>query len=150
MNSEYKPLKIVVTGSRNYSCSAKDFDRFMQRALILCDLARQEFHVDTQHSLKLAQGGAKGADELARRWCSEQDPNRVECVTYEADWGTHGKSAGPKRNIHMLRDFDPELVVAFWNGQVGGSGTHHCLKEAATLGIPVLVVPINKKVQNIG
>ena len=81
----------------------------------------------------LGQGGAKGADELARDWARIRN---VWLITYPADWDRHGKAAGPIRNEHMLREFEPDLVVAF----PGGRGTQHMVSIALSAGVRVMMV----------
>lgn len=78
----------------------------------------------------LIEGGAAGADRLARCWAVEHG---VPVVTYAADWQAHGRSAGPRRNQFMLEDGKPDLVLAF----PGGSGTADMCRRAKRAGIPV-------------
>lgn len=80
----------------------------------------------------IIEGGALGADTLARRWASATS---VPCQTIPADWEAHGKAAGPIRNVIML-EMKPDIVLAF----PGGRGTDNCVKQALARGIPVLRV----------
>jgi hypothetical protein len=73
---------------------------------------------------KVIQGGAAGADALARAWAAKL--GGVPCETFEADWATHGKAAGPIRNREMLFRYPYAVVVAF----PGGRGTEDCVKQA--------------------
>lgn len=107
--------RIVVTGGRGY-----DRRTPLHAAL--------EDYPDLTH---LAQGGATGADHLAREWAKRR-PN-VQMATYAADWKGQGKKAGPLRNQRMLEDFRPDLVLAC----PGGAGTADCVARAKLLGIPV-------------
>lgn len=98
---------IIVTGGRNYND-----------------------HVIVQEVLNIinpdliVQGGAFGADELARRYAQIHG---IQCITIEANWNLHGRFAGPKRNIEMLEMYPTAIVVAF----PGGKGTENCIKEAS-------------------
>jgi len=58
---------------------------------------------------KIIHGGARGADTIADEWAEDHDIPRV---VYEADWGKHGRAAGPIRNQQMLDEGKPELVGA--------------------------------------
>jgi predicted Rossmann-fold nucleotide-binding protein len=78
----------------------------------------------------IIQGGAKGADELARIWASEHD---IPVETFDADWKQHGKAAGPIRNGVMLAESKPDGVVAF----PGGRGTADCVRQAEAAGLTV-------------
>lgn len=109
--------RVVVTGGRGFG----DYNRIRQ-TLVALDIAA------------LAQGGAEGADSLARMW---GELRRIPVSTYLANWATEGTRAGPLRNRRMLDDFKPDLVVAFR----GGKGTADCVKAARERGIEVLEVP---------
>lgn len=109
-------MRVVVTGGRRYAFKETVFKT-----------------LDSLEINELAEGGAAGADRLAREWACERG---VKTVCYPADWEEHGRSAGPIRNRRMLDDFKPDLVVAFR----GGNGTLHCINEARHRGIEVLVV----------
>lgn len=109
-------LKVIVTGGRNYTDSAS-----LNRVLLALN------------PLMVIQGGATGADALAKKWAHE---NQKACRTVEADWVKHGRSAGPIRNTEMLATYPEAIVLAF----PGGAGTSHCVKEAKKKGMLVLCV----------
>lgn len=50
-------------------------------------------------------------------------------------WDLHGKSAGFKRNVHIIDDSDE--VIAFWDGK--SRGTRHSINLAKTAKKPVHV-----------
>ena len=94
--------RVLVTGGRDY----RDYDKVSDTLTKL-----QAIHGD----IVVCQGGARGADSLAKQWC---EANNVDCVTYPADWSL-GKAAGPIRNAKMWNEFKPNVTVAF----PGGRGT---------------------------
>lgn len=98
------------------------------------DEARVSEVLDALHCVSpisiLVQGGAPGADELARLWANDEG---VRCVTVKADWATYGCAAGPIRNQRMLDEYRPALVVAF----AGGRGTADMVRRARAAGVPV-------------
>lgn len=108
--------EVIVTGGRDYDdyIMVEEVLEFLQPDVII-------------------QGGATGADGLARIWADE---NGVECFTFEADWEKHGKSAGPIRNKEMITQKSNAIVVAF----PGGKGTENCVKTAVGLNRIVLRV----------
>ena len=57
----------------------------------------------------------------------------VELMTYPADWGTQGKAAGILRNMKMLAEEVPDLVLAF----PGGRGTDDMVRRSQRAGIEV-------------
>lgn len=88
----------------------------------------------------LIHGAARGADTLARDWAHR---NGITAEAYPADWARDGKSAGPLRNLRMLADGKPDLVIAF----AGGKGTAHMRKVARAHGVLVVdVKPLGRVV----
>lgn len=114
IRKEHKSLRIIVTGGRDY------WDR---------DYLRQA--LDMLRPVVVHQGGASGADVMAKIWCVE---NGVPCAEWPAYWRAQGKSAGPRRNLFMLLYANVDLVVAF----PGDKGTSDCIGKAIGKGIPVL------------
>lgn len=104
-------------------CGGRDFD---DQAAVFGAL---ECHaVPGQDSI--IQGGAPGADRLAREWCHQ---SLCQYENYPADWKTHGRAAGPIRNQQMIDEGRPTKVVAF----PGGRGTADMVRRARAAGIPV-------------
>lgn len=107
--------RLLVCGGRNYD----NFDTVSK--VLMAHLPEIECVI---------QGGAMGADAQAREWC---DLTGVPCITYAADWKSHGKAAGPIRNQQMLDQGKPDLVIAF----PGGKGTEDMCRRAIRAGIKV-------------
>jgi hypothetical protein len=80
----------------------------------------------------LIEGGARGADFMARKFAEWQG---IPTKTFEADWTKHGKAAGPIRNQQMLDEGKPDLVVAF----EGGAGTRDMVTKAKAAGVKILM-----------
>lgn len=81
----------------------------------------------------LIQGGAAGADRLAKLWAMKHN---VPLSEFKADWLKNGKAAGPIRNQRMLDEGKPDLVIAF----PGGRGTADMVRRAKAAGIRVIEV----------
>lgn len=113
------PLKILVTGGRGYA-DAEAVSGTL------------DFYASLLGDFELIEGGATGADYLAREWFRLRY-NR-EPTTVEADWNTYGKAAGGIRNQKMLDDHKPDLVIAF----PGGSGTADMTRRAREAGVQVI------------
>ena len=111
-------MRIIVTGGRDYADEAT-----IRLAL--------EYLRDRCGGITVIQGGATGADALARAWASGQDG--VSVVTVPANWTKYRKSAGPIRNKIMLDQCKPDFVLAF----PGGRGTRHMTNIAVQAGVPV-------------
>jgi hypothetical protein len=81
----------------------------------------------------ILEGGASGADELARNWAAH---NEVPCITIPARWDEEGRAAGPIRNQRMLDLHEISLVVAF----PGGRGTSDMVRRARRRRLEILHV----------
>lgn len=82
----------------------------------------------------LMQGGAFGADRLAKIWAMTRHP---EIVLWQinAEWSKFGLGAGFIRNKRMM-DWKPDMVVAF----PGGKGTQNMVELAHAAGVEVVEV----------
>jgi hypothetical protein len=80
----------------------------------------------------LIEGGARGADRLARYWAIR---NGVHYATVPALWDIFENAAGPMRNSAMLL-LRPTKLVAF----PGGRGTADMVSKAKKAGVPVFHV----------
>jgi hypothetical protein len=82
----------------------------------------------------LVNGGATGADRCASAWAVKRG---VSLQMFHANWVTEGNRAGPLRNERMLKEAEPDLVIAF----PGGRGTAHMVCIARAAGVRVIEVP---------
>lgn len=111
---------VLVTGGRN----------FTDRALVHDTLNA----INAAHTITmLVQGGAVGADALARSWSDANLPQHA-LRTFRADWESYGKHAGHVCNREMLQETRPNLVVAFQ----GGIGTRHMVSIAEKAHVTVI------------
>ncbi len=109
-------MRVLVTGGRDFTDAA-----MVQAAL---DPLAADIEV-------LIEGGARGADTLAREWAKAHG---IPWQTYEANWKRYGRRAGPIRNQKMLDEGYPDLVVAF----PGGKGTADMVRRAREAGVKVM------------
>ncbi|WIY54109.1 DUF2493 domain-containing protein [Devosia sp. YIM 151766] len=115
-------MRVLVTGGRNYNDS--------RRVYAVLDKLHAEAGIDC-----IIEGGARGADDLARRWA--ENVGGVPVETYEADWENQGTFAGPARNARMLAEGRPDWVIAF----PGGRCTADMVRKARRAGIKVVEIP---------
>lgn len=123
-------MRILVTGSRNYP----HWNQVNEALLAAC----------AGHGNIVIIHGAcpTGADALADRFVAYQ---RVRVERYPADWDTHGRAAGPKRNAHMV-SLGADVCLAFIgnctsprcriNGEHPSHGASGCADLAEAAGIP--------------
>lgn len=108
-------MKILVCGGRD----------FLDRSRVCSALERLGVKVTA-----LIHGAARGADTLAANWAGSQGIPRK---AFPADWSKDGIAAGPIRNAKMLKEGQPDLVVAF----PGGKGTWDMVRRARAAKVPV-------------
>lgn len=114
-------MRVLVTGGRKY--------RDRQRLYLELDRLHEAKGIDL-----VIQGGATGADALARDWCAER---MVSYRNFPANWSL-GRAAGPIRNAEMLKEGRPDLVVAF----PGGDGTADMVSKARRAGVAIMEIPV--------
>jgi hypothetical protein len=111
-------MKALICGGRGYT-DAERMARVMDAA------------VERLGVTEIIQGGAPGADHLAKQWAIARGISQTE---FPADWNHYGRKAGILRNIAMLEEGKPDLVIAF----PGGVGTAHMTSIAKKSGIRVI------------
>lgn len=112
-------MRVIVCGGRHYQDRA---------ALYACLDA-----FDAVYSggiTVVIHGGASGADTLAALWGRDRGK---QLVAYPAHWKKHGLRAGMIRNRQMLKEAEPDYVIAF----PGGRGTANMIQIARLAGVPV-------------
>lgn len=114
-------MRVLVCGSRHFN-----------------DLGLLTRVLDDLEIDELIEGGARGTDALARTYA---EVLAIPVREFQADWNQFGKRAGPLRNIQMLKDGRPDLVVAFLAPD--SKGTAHMIKIAKEAGVPVKIVNVS-------
>jgi YspA, cpYpsA-related SLOG family len=113
-------MRVLVCGGREYSDLGRVFG-------VLNPLLEQ--HPD----LEIIEGGATGADTLARDWAHAKN---VPVQTFKANWKLYGKRAGYIRNVQMLEEGKPDMVIAF----PGGPGTGMMVNLADKANVSVRII----------
>lgn len=91
----------------------------------------------------IIQGGARGADYLAKRWA---EVAQIEMREFIPEWDLYGKQAGMIRNQRMLDHGKPDIVLAF----SGGRGTEDMIRRAEKVGVPVLKFSHDSQMEKAG
>lgn len=91
------------------------------------------YYEEYRADLEIISGMARGADHLGWLFAHHHD---LKCHEFPADWDTYGKKAGPMRNIQMLVEGKPDLVIAF----PGGTGTAHMVRISKKAGVKVIEI----------
>lgn len=120
-------MRILVCGGRNYADRARVFGVL---DAIGADIITH-----------IIQGGADGADALAREWALARC---VPLTTYPANWSKYGKRAGPIRNHQMAKEERARKTLHGATVRVlafpGGRGTRHMANLAREVGLSVTEV----------
>jgi hypothetical protein len=117
MSEAKKPLKILVTGGREYAEKEKVWEAL--------DAVHRKSGIAA-----IVHGDARGADTLAKEWALER---KIDHIPYPADWDKYKKGARPIRNQKMLDREKPDAVVAF----PGNDGTADMIKRSMLAGLQV-------------
>lgn len=116
-----KPFRILVCGGRNWNNATLTSG--------VLDGFREQYH-EKGKPIVIVEGGAQGADRLAREYAIKHD---IPFEVYPALWSQFGRAAGPIRNLVMLNT-GIDVVIAF----PGGRGTQDTIGKANKMGIRVL------------
>lgn len=118
---------IIVTGSRHLD-DERDIERVTE-CLVEAFGAGGDLFV----------GDAAGVDALARHLAEQHG---ITLHVFKADWDTHGRSAGPRRNAEMVHAFQNFLAAnmdyeyrAFAFPAPKSKGTWGCLRMIVDTGI---------------
>lgn len=115
------PKRVLITGSRNW-----------RDLRVIYDVLNIQWRIDPD-AILVSGACPTGADCIAENvW--EGFGGKVE--RHPADWDTHGKAAGPRRNQEMV-DLGADVCLAF--PLPDSRGTRHCMAAAERAGIPVIV-----------
>jgi predicted Rossmann-fold nucleotide-binding protein len=115
-------MKVLICGGRDFT------DRSLFYSTM--DDLSEELDFDGNQPITIIEGGARGADTLAREYAEESGWGLEE---YPADWKKDGRRAGYVRNTKMLEEGRPDVVVAF----PGGKGTAMMVDIAKRAEVPV-------------
>lgn len=109
---------VLVCGGRDYTDRVNVYNQLYEL-----------FKIHKERLLVIS-GMAIGADTYGSDWAKA---NGVPLEEFPALWGTEGRAAGPLRNIRMLNEGKPDLVLAFG----GGTGTNHMVSISRKAGVEV-------------
>lgn len=87
------------------------------------------FQLERNNVTEVFSGCAKGADSFGEDVASDL---RIPTRLFPADWGTHGKAAGPIRNEEMAKEAD--ICILF----PGGTGTADMRRRSIQHGLMLI------------
>lgn len=113
-------MKVIIAGGRNFGSV-----ELVSEAVALSGFAVTE----------VVSGGARGVDSAGEEWAAFAG---IPVKRFPADWGKHGRAAGPIRNGEMAAYAD--ALVAIWDGQ--SRGTADMIHAAKLKGLKVYVMRV--------
>lgn len=113
-------------------CGGRHFD---EAATILDELNRLHAH---RPVTALIHGGLPMIGTPADAWARQND---VHVIRYPANWTLLGKQAETRRNLFMLEDSRPDMLLAF----PGGRHTTEMLQRARSTNVPVILAKANPR-----
>lgn len=116
-------MRLIIAGGRSFPPNLAD-------RLVAAAMNRLGTKPDV-----VVSGAARGIDQAGERWA---EANGVAVERYPADWGAHGKAAGPIRNRLMAENADAAVVI--WDG--GSRGSKSMIAEAKKRGLRVVEVVV--------
>ncbi len=119
----FTTFSVVVAGTRTFD----DYELLKGKLDVLIGEKAKE------HKIEIVSGGATGADALGEKYAEERG---FAVKKFPANWGKHGKAAGPIRNKEMAEY--AHAVVVFWDGLSRGSMS--MTNEARAAGKPTRVI----------
>ena len=111
--------KVIIAGSRTF----RDYEKLKK----VCDRV-----LDKLDKVEIVSGAARGADRMGEAYALTK---RYDIKLFPADWDTHGKSAGYRRNVEMAKYAD--MLIVFWDGS--SRGTKHMIDIAKKENLPTHV-----------
>ncbi len=117
-------MRLLISGGRSYD-DVDEVNRVLSYA--------RKLSAKRAQTLLVIQGGADGADKLAREWCKAHG---MPCITMEAPWTFFEKKAGPIRNSWLIEFALPTHFHAF----PGNKGTRDMTRKAKRAGLKTLRV----------
>lgn len=122
-------MRVIVCGGRDYDDNAT-FNKCMNNI-------HKKFTIT-----EVIQGGARGADTLARMWA---EANNISQIEVKADWKQFGRAAGMVRN-KLMATMEPDAVIAF----PGGRGTENMKSIAIEKKITLFTFPELESQNHVG
>ena len=117
-------LKLSGGSMKVLVCGGRQFNNVAYLTKVLNDIYKHY-----GKDLCIIQGGATGADALAKSWAK----NLGLCnIQVDANWDYYANNAGFIRNKWMITFCNPEITIAF----KGGNGTANMVKQSILNSIP--------------
>ena len=123
-----KQLRILICGSRDWT-DKRRIGRYLDDLLAAECLEPK--------NLVVIHGGCKGADHHAGM---EARGRGCQVLEFPANWSKFGLSAGPKRNQQMLKEGQPDRVVAFHADWEKSKGTKDMVTRSRFYGLPIEII----------
>jgi hypothetical protein len=112
-------MKVIIAGSRDLEITIEELENIIN-------------NTGVDISLLLNGKCPTGIDKIAYKWAEK---NIIPIEEYPAQWDTHGKSAGPKRNKMMAEN--AECLIAIYRENSLTPGTKNMIAEATKFKLKI-------------
>lgn len=127
-------VKLLIAGSRSLEPSVMEVSDAVDRLLDYgCG------HGSLMPN-EIVSGCARGVDRVGEFYAEACGLKLTRFPITPRDWKTYGRSAGPRRNMHMAKYAD--ALLAFWDGVSRGTGD--MIRQMRDRGKPALVVEVKR------
>lgn len=116
-------MRILVCGDRNWM----DYSAIRDTLKVFKETSGIEY---------IIEGEASGADTFARIAAEELN---IPCAKFPAKWAEFGLSAGPRRNLQMLIEGKPNIILAFHDNIKNSKGTMNMIEQSKRAGLKVIL-----------
>jgi len=114
-------MRLIIAGGRHFM----DYNLMKTKLDIILSSVDED--------IQIVSGMANGADTLGLRYASE---NKLFVKEFYAEWGKHGKKAGPIRNKEMA-EYSTHCIC-FWDGV--SRGTENMISLSKEYGLNLRVI----------
>ena len=122
-------MRLLICGDRNW-------DSLSVIYTAVCNILSIQWATGSEITW-IIEGEAKGADLMGRQVAANLG---IPIKSYPANWNNWGKSAGPIRNRVMLKEGNPDLILAFHDNISSSKGTKDMITIARRKGVPVWLI----------
>lgn len=119
-------MRVLVCGSREWTSS-----QHRDIVFTFLDTFNKKYPVT-----KIIEGECRGPDLWSKEWAQKES---IGVVAFRPHWEKQGKKAGPERNLRMIKEGNPDYVLAFTDNIEASKGTKNMVMLARKEGIPVYV-----------
>lgn len=107
-------MKLIIAGSRDLIITTNELKSTLEKYINFNDVKT------------IVSGNCSGIDKIGEQLAKA---NNLEVLLFPADWKTHGKSAGPIRNMKMAEIADCAVILVNKENSKGSLNMYNNMKK---------------------